>query len=58
MSREQAFKDLFQGFSEIVKAWVFRTVLKIRCKSSSIYLKIKGVAVGTKVRYGPRSPAG
>ena len=41
---ELAFKDLFQGSSEVVRARASRTVLKISCKSSLIYLGIVGVA--------------
>ena len=42
----------------MVGAQAFKTVLRICCKFSSVYLEIKGVTKRTIAKYAPRSPAG
>ena len=60
MSGERAFKGLSRGFSEVVGAQASRTVLKIRCKSSSVYLGTGGAAAGITAtgKFTPGGPAG
>lgn len=59
MFEEQTFKSLSQDFLEVVRARVSKTVLKILCKSFSVYLAIEDIAAGIIARrkLGPESLA-
>lgn len=48
MFRKRAFKGLFRGFLEVVRAQSFKTVFKIRCKFFLVYLGIASAETGPK----------
>lgn len=57
MSGEQAFKSLSLDFSEMIKARASKTILRICCKLSLVYLETKSVVAKMIARGGLKNPA-